>query len=78
MLFQVDVKVPRYFVDVFKFTILTRDTVDTGVWKYVTLSANSRIVLEGKEVVLILSLFKLFVMLREEDSMAKLCIYGGN
>ena len=35
---------------------------------------NSRIVLEGKEVVLILSLFKLFVMLWEEELFGKVML----
>ena len=38
--FQANVKVPRCFTDVFKFTILTRDTINTGVSKYVTLRAR--------------------------------------
>ena len=38
---------------------------------------NSRIILEGKEVVLILSLFKLFVMLWEEVLFGKLMYLGG-
>ena len=38
---------------------------------------NSRIVLEGKEVVLILSLFKLFVMLWEEEMFGKVMYPSG-
>ena len=68
------VKIPRCFSDVFKFTIFTRDTINTGVWKLLHWElecTNSRIVLEGKEVVLILSLFKLFILLWEKELFGK-------